>query len=226
MRRCSYKPTINDDERKQHRAKTSLNIRKDKREQHVRMKRGQASSFSGSIVVPGIGNTNLIAVVCSCDAPVERKLVATKQLRRLSQEGENHGFDTRFLSHCVAHMQGGVGIVDQIDSKWCLALESAWVLSNTLHVKKDKEAAAYAIAAANAGAIGSLAMLLKDPQPSMYSMAALCLGNIASHGVQLRDQILRHNVTEQLYVSVVDYARRTCTSLQKPHECFPCHSLP
>lgn len=182
-------------------------IRKDKREQQIKKKRGvsndtfmdsegNALSYNeqndDTVTVPNARNPsvndipNFKSILDSPTASNGEKIEATKGVRRLLSF-ERNPYAAEIINQGILPI-----LVRNLKSDQnALVFESAWALTNIASTDRTKDVI-------DAQAVPILISLMEHDDSNNREQAIWCLGNIAGEGAEMRDELLRMGIVQPL----------------------------
>jgi hypothetical protein len=192
-----FPPVNSNDGQRRRREQTTLEIRRQKKDQELQLKRlplqeidQNNDNFPVSLIQLEVksNKTTLddiprLTEIISGEYARNDKTEATRKIRSLISKEGHPPIVKVIQSGALPYLVSNLTVDPQNQS---LIFESAWALTNIASLDYGSDLAI-------AGAIPPLVKLIADDFPLMREQAMWCLGNIAGEGIETRDAVLAHN---------------------------------
>jgi importin subunit alpha-6/7 len=197
-RSASFKKTVDSSDGKLAREQTTLQIRKQKKDEQIRRKRSQAQMMEENYDVTPVSACfpsrkasdndipDLATIVMKPVYSLADKVEATRRLRRLLVKERNPPLEQVIASGVLPYFVRNLTHT----SSHTLVFETVWALTN-IASHRTREIVA-------AGCVAPLVPLLGNADPNVREQAMWCLGNIAGEGAVDRDAVLALHPTPYL----------------------------
>jgi importin subunit alpha-2 len=195
------------EERRALRTETTVELRKNKKEEQLMKRRNvesvehssplspiQQSSGPGSAPTVPEKILDLSEIVQTIDSSeIETVIIAVRSTRRLLSRERNPPIDNVIKSGIIPSLVKYLQVTDNAP----LQFEAAWAITNIASGTQDQT-----LAVVKAGAIPAFVALLASQHPNVVEQAVWALGNIAGDGAKLRDQVTEAGAVAQLMILV------------------------